>query len=423
MEVCKRFSDESPAQWLSDLAWVSDDEKVRALLLDIFSRRKRCSGLQARMWGRIVELYWRVGLTTDEIAHSFGVGTQNISRVIKSVRREAKDFFDVYRQPIVRAKARKPAKPSATPITADPANESPEHWSAVLASHGLYEPDKRVKGWRWQNPTYNFSWPVMQSSDEKEAAWGFTFAWAEFFESFQASTEDPERFKGFVAHTITASDVDRAVDRDPEARDYLRQYGQLESKKFTIVPGIDDPCEGRPFMQQLSAPKASNDVYIAEDGSVYERGSNKLCGHIERQDRPRNKFDAQLFFTTYKLTNISVTRKESNTDSMDYKSAAEIIKQYDIPRTTVARICRMHLPDLSGYLNGRLDLPQEKVERIAQTVADIVRVIEAIRHKVDLRDPVNVQKLIVAVNDAGAQRDLFPLPASSASSAATASAD
>jgi hypothetical protein len=115
------------------------------------------------------------------------------------------------------------------------------------------------------------------------------------------------------------------------------------------------------------------------------------------------------------------TDAESNKGKiMNHKQAAEIIKQYDIPRTTVARICRMHLPDLSGYLNGRLDLPQEKVERIAQTVADIVRVIEAIPHKVDLRDPVNVQKLIAAVNDAGAQRDLFPLPASSASSTATA---
>src|SRR6266478_145159 len=244
MEVCKRFADESPAQWLSDLAWVSDDEKVRALLLDIFSRRKRCSNLQARLWKRVIDLYWRAGWTTREIAEQFGFDKQNISRIILNLRREAKDFFDVYGQPSPRAKARKPPKPKAIPITAETANESPEYWNAVLASHGLYEPDKRAKGWRWQNPTYNFSWLVMQSADEKEAARGFTFAWAEFFESFQASTEDPERFKGFVAHTITASDVDRAVDGDPEARNYLRHYEWLESQKFNIVPAIDDPCDG-----------------------------------------------------------------------------------------------------------------------------------------------------------------------------------
>src|SRR6266436_125060 len=224
--------DEDLSLWASDCIWALDNEKVRALLLDIFSRRSRVSNIQARLWKRVVDLYWREGRTTPEIAEQFGVGKEEIRRIVKNLRREAKTFFDVYGQPILRAKARKPAKPKATPITADPANESPEHWNAVLASHGLYEPDKRVMGWRWKKPTYTFSWPVMQSADEKEAAWGFTFSWGEFFESFQSSTEDPERFKGFVAHTITASDIDLAIDGDPEAWEYLRQYGQLEAKKF-----------------------------------------------------------------------------------------------------------------------------------------------------------------------------------------------
>src|SRR5260370_38102308 len=145
-------------------------------------------------------------------------------RIAKDLRTEDKPIYEGDAQQILRAKDRKPAKQQGPPIKSDPANEAPEHWNAVLASHGLYEPDKRVMGWRWKKPTYTFSWPVMQSADEKEAAWGFTFSWGEFFESFQTSTEDPERFKGFVAHVPTMGDVDRAVDGGPKSAEYLRPY-------------------------------------------------------------------------------------------------------------------------------------------------------------------------------------------------------
>jgi hypothetical protein len=421
MQVCKKFSDETPAQWLSDLAWVSDDEKVRALLLDIFSRRRRCSNFQARMWGRIVELYWRAGLTTDEIARRFGVGTQNISRVVKSLRREAKEFFDVYGQPILRPRARKPAKPKRLPIIADPTNESPEHWNAVLASHGLYEPDRPTKSGprQWENPTYVLNWPVMQSSDEKaETAWGFTFSWGEFFESFQASTEDPERSKGFVAHTITHNDVDRAVDGDPDAREYLRQYEQLESQKLKIAPAIPDPCEGRPFIQSFSDPTVMTssvgvDVRIDADGSVHKVGSGELHGHVE----PRNvsvPTIAKLFFgpagPNGSSDELQTTEgNEMYSELMDYKHAAEIIKEFSIPRSVIARLAELHLPDLSAWLGGKIDISEAKRQRVSVWVADVAKMIRTMATwsiKVDLKDVENVRHLVQRVNDAELQMAL-----------------
>ncbi len=93
--------------------------------------------------------------------------------------------------------------------------------------------------------------------------------------------------------------------------------------------------------------------------------------------------------------------------SMDHHEATEIIKKHNIPRSTVARLSRMYLSDLSGWLNGRTDISQDKIERITQVIADIAKVIESFPMKVDLRDPENVRKMIVMVNDAWLQMALF----------------
>ena len=71
------------------------------------------------------------------------------------------------------------------------------------------------------------------------------------------------------------------------------------------------------------------------------------------------------------------------------------------------------MTDLSAYLNRGEGLNPEKEQRVAQVVADIVKVIQTIPCKIDLCNPENVRRLTQAVNDAEAQMELFtPLPAS-----------
>lgn len=96
---------------------------------------------------------------------------------------------------------------------------------------------------------------------------------------------------------------------------------------------------------------------------------------------------------------------------MNHQQAAEIIKQHNIPRSTVARLSKMRLPDLSGWLNGRTNLVQETIDRIVQVVADIAKVVQVKPMKVNLKDCANVAKLIVAVNDGEMQLSLFDQPA------------
>ena len=85
----------------------------------------------------------------------------------------------------------------------------------------------------------------------------------------------------------------------------------------------------------------------------------------------------------------------------------EMIRQHGIPRSTVARLSGLWLTDLSAWLNGRQDLAADRVARVTETVVDIVKVIEAMPMRIDLRDPANVLKLIRAVNDGRMQISLF----------------
>jgi len=82
----------------------------------------------------------------------------------------------------------------------------------------------------------------------------------------------------------------------------------------------------------------------------------------------------------------------------------DTIAQYSIPRGTIARLAAMHLPDLSGWLNGRTELNPVKIERVRETVASIVEILQATAEpgqpnlKFDLRDPDNVRRLIFEVS-------------------------
>jgi hypothetical protein len=120
--------------------------------------------------------------------------------------------------------------------------------------------------------------------------------------------------------------------------------------------------------------------------------------------------DAIRFFNSTGLSNSEDVTQGNR--MMDYKEAAETIKHFNIPRNVVARLSGMHLPDISAWLGGKIDISDEKRERVSQWVADVAKMIQAMGAlgiKPDLGDIENVRRLIVAVNDAEAQLD-FDMP-------------
>ena len=89
----------------------------------------------------------------------------------------------------------------------------------------------------------------------------------------------------------------------------------------------------------------------------------------------------------------------------------ETIRQHAIPRSTIAKLSGLWLTDLSAWLNGKRDLPPDRITRVQETVGDILNVL-AVFPYADLRDPEKVRKMIVAVNDALLQYRLFDEPTS-----------
>src|SRR5207302_11421110 len=93
-----------------------------------------------------------------------------------------------------------------------------------------------------------------------------------------------------ISDTTTLKHVDAAIDGSQEAREHLRAYDELEAEKyrdprgFPIEPAIEDPCEGRPFLQNFSVAPTSRgvDVWIGMDGTVRKKGSNQPCGHVTK---------------------------------------------------------------------------------------------------------------------------------------------
>ena len=91
---------------------------------------------------------------------------------------------------------------------------------------------------------------------------------------------------------------------------------------------------------------------------------------------------------------------------MDYKQAAEIIKEFNIPRGVIARLADLHLPDLSAWLGGKVDISEAKRQRLSVWVADVAKMIRTMATwsiKVDLKDVENVRHLVQRVNDAELQ--------------------
>jgi hypothetical protein len=76
------------------------------------------------------------------------------------------------------------------------------------------------------------------------------------------------------------------------------------------------------------------------------------------------------------------------------------LKLLDIPRSTVAKLCGLHLPDVSAWLNDRAKMSETKVLRISDLVEKLEKAISLYRIKFDLRDPANVKKLLWAVEQA-----------------------
>src|SRR6266581_157812 len=153
-----QFCDDSLTQWFLDLRWAWNEDSCRALLLDIFSRRIRFSPVQGRLWCRVIHLYWRAGWTARQIGDQFGVSLKNIRRIIQTLRREAGRYFGQ----------------SVQPVTGQSV-QSEKHWEQVLASYGLYNPDKRAKGWTRKNPVVKFAWPSKTSVHAE--------GWGEFYET------------------------------------------------------------------------------------------------------------------------------------------------------------------------------------------------------------------------------------------------
>src|SRR5438445_4417802 len=325
-----QFCDDSLTQWFLDLRWAWNEDKSRALLLDIFSRRIRFSPVQGRLWCLVIRLYWREGWTARQIGDQFGVSLKNIRRIIQTLRHEAARYFGQGLQPpegqaLQPKSIAEPPRKSREAIAADPTNESQEHWEAVLASHGLFNPDKRARGWTPRNPTVKFDWPS-RTSVHAQAFWEADIPncvptnprcqhlkksgkrkqigtrnieidgeqhTVRLFEAGRPAgtfrlVADPRNASArrkTISDTTTLKHVDAAIDGSREARKHLRAYDELEAEKyrdprgFPIEPAIEDPCEGRPFLQNFSVAPTSRgvDVWIGMDGTVRKKGSNQPC--------------------------------------------------------------------------------------------------------------------------------------------------
>src|SRR5881396_349968 len=329
------FCDDGLDVWFSDLQWAWNEDKTHALLLDIFPRRKRFSPVQGRLWCRVVCLYWREGWTARQIGEHFGVSIENIRRIIQSLRREATRFFGQALQPpegqaLQPKSIAEPPRKSREAIAADPTNESQDYWNAVLASHGFFNPDKRARGWTPRNPIVKFDWPS-RISVHAQAFWEADIPncvptnprcqhlqksgprkqigtksiqidgeqhQVRLFEAGRPAgtfrlVADPRNASARRKASSTYAafkHVDAAIDGSRDAREYLQGYDELEAEKyqdprgFQIVPGISDPCEGRPIIQKFAGPQANRgiDVRIDADGTVRKKGSNQPCGHVEK---------------------------------------------------------------------------------------------------------------------------------------------
>jgi hypothetical protein len=275
------------------------------------------------------------------------------------------------------------------------------------------------------------------------------YCWQPFIEAAASKSEET---KSILAHIPTAEDIEDALDPTPEqlaldggeeARQYMQEYELLEIEKYKIVPAINDPCEGRAILQSFTAAPTNSvgtDVWIDTDGTVRKRGSNQQCGQtttapclIEQsqchESNPLNgsvksahceihtRFVEQLdkerapnLFVPSALHNVS--SKEMKLDQR--QQVSDVLKSIDCPRSTVARLSHVHLSDLSGWLNNRSDISQDKIDRIVEVTADIATLVQGIKQMstwrvpIDLSDVEGMKQLIIDMHDARDQLPLFP---------------
>lgn len=270
------------------------DRRLEVVRRDVCSDGSSPGAIQVRFWKRVVELYWRSGWSTPEIANQFGVGKERVRAVVKALRREARRFFGDGQslQPSVhKGQAAQSIQPKnekqKPPIAADPGNDSQQHWEDVLDSYGLGDPDVPMPSLHARGPVYKFAWRSTTSAE----------SWAEFYEGasqvhkprlarlaksgprkqigvktveidgqtyqvkifepgrpagcfrFWASPRrkqaapdreyDAEETKNILAHLLTAHDVEAAIDGDQEAREFLEQYQQIQDEKSSPLRGVE----------------------------------------------------------------------------------------------------------------------------------------------------------------------------------------
>jgi RNA polymerase sigma factor (sigma-70 family) len=220
------------------------------------------------------------------------------------------------------------------------------------------------------------------------------------------------------------------------APETLDRWNATDSKSMRVVPFHDEASEWRPPITKQRHVRARKECWnaacqatpVGPDNLIlpdtqrsqavrfmpsYTGHDNRLCDSCEKaaargvqkirnMERGRNMHTPHLFGS-------DALHESSNAEgnSMDRKQAKELIQKHDIPRSTVANLSGVWLSDLSGWLNSRSELSEDKIERIAQVISDIVKAVEVMPLKINLSDVENVRKLIVAVTDAERQMDLF----------------
>ena len=304
----ERFSDDSLEQWIEDLQWASDDSKVRSLLQDIFHRRLRFSLLQARLWMRTIALFWRCGWSLREIGDQFGVTRQDVWRVVRSLRREAKRFFGD--SPSTGQSGQQPEEPSSVHA---------ESWGAFFEGTLSKKP-------RFQRLTKTTS-PRRQIGTKVVEIDGRTYQ-VRIFEGgrpdgcfrFWANPRvkqagpnreyDAEETKGILAHIPTAKDVEAAMDGDQEAREFLTHYNQIHDSKsnpLRVVEAIPKttwrPTQSSPTRlvgqneECVRCKRKSMTTLIDEDRAIHQQCESKSCAYVAvwsaRKSKPTPKVETK----------------------------------------------------------------------------------------------------------------------------------
>lgn len=81
------------------------------------------------------------------------------------------------------------------------------------------------------------------------------------------------------------------------------------------------------------------------------------------------------------------------------------IRQYKMPRSTVAKLSGLHLTTLSGWLNGRFEIDESKIARIEQTVKRLATLVDLAAFPIDLKNIPAIGNALAAFENAFAASD------------------